>query len=242
MTVTPINIFGEEGQPLAAEAEFTLQQAEPSEMGPADIVDIRVEGGTVKDSSPNAYEVVRKGTVTLTETPKGLAMEFTGSGNYAVSGVRNHYAALEDGFTMEVSFQTPADLSGFHSLASNMHAGGFGMDWEDGDFTFSVRVGSAYVGVDCALSPETDYHAVGVFTGNAVKLYVNGILMGETPVGGGLVHPTDNGAKYLCIGADSDASGAGEYPCRGLVYFVRMYSEAATDGQAAYLYQQAAAD
>ena len=74
----------------------------------------------------------------------------------------------------------------------------------------------------------------------SVKLFINGALAGETPVSGSLVHPTDNGAKYLCIGADSDATGAGEYPCKGLVYLVRMYTAAATDGQALYLYEQSA--
>ena len=73
-----------------------------------------------------------------------------------------------------------------------------------------------------------------------MKTYLNGTLMGETPVSGSLVHPTDNGAKYLCIGADSDATGAGEYNYTGLVYLVRMYTAAATEGQALYLYEQSA--
>ncbi|MBO5510645.1 MAG: hypothetical protein J6B24_02835, partial [Clostridia bacterium] len=235
--VTPINIFGDDGPAILADVKYTYS-VESDEMAAADILDIRVEGNTVKDFSPNGYEIVKKGQVTVTETDLGPAMEFSGNGNYAVSGVKNHYTAMESGFTMELYFTTPADLSGFHSVASNMHAGGYGMDWENGIFTFSVRIGGSYLGVDYEMMPETAYHAVGVYTGHSVKLYINGALAGETAVSGSLVHPTDNGAKYLCIGADSDATGAGEYPCKGLVYLVRMYTAVANDGQARYLYEQ----
>lgn len=235
--VTPFNLLGNEGPAILADVEFS-NSVDSAEMPPADILDIRAEGDTVKDFSPNGYEVTRKGEATVTETDLGPAMTFTGNGNYAVSGVKNHYEAMEHGFTMELYFTTPADLSGFHSVASNMHAGGFGMDWENGIFTFSVRIGGSYLGVDYEMMPETAYHVLGVYTGHSVKLYINGALAGETSVSGSLVHPTDNGAKYLCVGADSDATGAGEYPCKALVYLVRMYSATATDGQALYLYEQ----
>lgn len=237
--VTPIGIFGAEGTPLSAEATYESNLT-ADEMPAADILDIRPEGDTVKDFSPNGYEVTKKGTVKITETDRGLAMEFGGNGNFAVSGVKNHYAAMESGFTMEVVFTTPKDMSGFHSIASNMHAGGYGLDIENGILTFSVRVGSSYVGPEIPVEAETTYHMVGVFTGSSVKTYLNGTLMGETPVSGSLVHPTDNGAKYLCIGADSDATGAGEYGYTGFVYLVRMYTAAATEGQALYLYEQSA--
>lgn len=237
--VTPINIFGDEGPAILADVEFTYAVVS-DEMPAADILDLRPEGDTVKDFSPNSHDVTKKGTVKLTETDRGLAMEFTGNGNYAIHSIKDHYAQMESGFTMELLFTTPADLSGFHSIASNMHAGGFGFDWEDGVLTFSARFGGNYLGVDHPIQPDTTYHAVGVYTGHSVKLFINGALAGETPVSGSPVHPTDNGAKYLCIGADSDATGAGEYPCKGLVYLVRMYTVAATDGQAFYLYEQSA--
>ena len=234
--ITPLNIFGFEGPAILTDVEFTYS-VESDEMPAPDILDIRVDGDTVKDFSANAYEVLKKGTVSTVDTEHGKAMKFSGGGNYAVSGVKNHYTDMESGFTMEVYFTTPGDLSGFHSLASNMHAGGYGMDWDNGVFTFSVRIGASYIGVDYDIQPNTTYHAVGVYTGSSVKLYINGALMGETPVSGDLVHPTDNGAKYLCIGADSDATGNGEYACEGTVCFVRMYSKAATDGQALYLFR-----
>ena len=236
--ITPINLFGDEGTPLTVEAKYESKLA-AEEMPSADILDVRPEGDTVKDFSPNGYEVKKKGTVKITETNSGLAMEFNGNSNYSISDIKNHYGEMESGFTMEVIFTTPKDMSGFHSIASNMHAGGYGLDLDNGILTFSVRIGSSYEGPEIPVEAETTYHMVGVFTGSSVKTYLTGTLMGETPVSGALVHPTDNGAKYLCIGADSDATGAGEYGYTGLVYLVRMYSAAATDGQALYLYEQA---
>jgi hypothetical protein len=237
--ITPLNIFGYDGPAILADVDFTYS-AVSDEMPAADILDIRVEGDSVKDFSPNQYEVIKKGSASVADTDFGKAIKLSGNGNYAVSGVKNHYADMESGFTMEVYFTTPEDLSGFHSLVSNMHAGGYGIDWEDGSLTFSVRIGASYLGVDYAIQPNTTYHAVGVYTGSAVKLYINGALAGETSVSGSLVHPTDDGAKYLCIGADSDATGAGEYACKGFIYFVRMYSKAAVDAQALYLFQSLA--
>jgi hypothetical protein len=237
--ITPLNIFGYEGPAILTDIDFTYS-ADSDEMSAADILDIRVDGDTVKDFSTNGYEVIEKGSVATVDTEFGKAMKFSGNGNYAVSGVKNHYADMESGFTMEVRFTTLEDLSGFHSLVSNMHAGGYGMDWDNGAFTFSVRIGTSYLGVDCQIQLDTTYHAVGVYTGSAVKLYINGALVGETPVSGDLVHPTDNGAKYLCIGADSDATSSGEYACEGIIYFVRMYSKAATDNQALFLFRSMA--
>lgn len=236
VSVTPLNIFGMEGPAILSEVEFdNVLVAET--MPQADILDIRVEEDEVKDLSPNAYEVVKKGTVALVNTELGHAMKFNRGGNFAIRGVKEQYPSMENGFTLELYFTTPESLSGFHSIASNKHAGGYGMEWDNGQFEFSLRIGSSYRGVRCEIQPNTTYHAVGVFTGQAVKLYMNGILVGEISVTEKLVHPTDSGAEYLCIGADSDASGAGEYPCDGLVYFVRMYTVAANDGQALYLYE-----
>ncbi len=235
--VTPINIFGDDGTPKTAEIEFTYNVTS-DEMPAADIVDIRVEGNAPVDLSPNGYEIKSKGTTSIVETEFGKGMDFDKKSNFMVQGVKNHYDALAQGFTMEVFFTTGEDITSFQSLVSNMHAGGYGIDWENGQITFSVRIGSSYVGPSAPIETNTTYHLVGVFNGVKVSLYLNGVLMGQTDVNGNMLHPTDAGAEYLCIGADSDASGAGEYHIDATVYLVRMYSAAATDGQALYLYEE----
>ncbi len=235
--ITAHGILGEVGQTLSTEFRFEYQ-ATPVEMSAADILDIRVTADGPVDQSPNGYNIEKKGNPAIVETNQGFGMDFNQNGNYKISSIQNHYTALERGFTMEIWFTTGDDLGIFQSLVSNMHAGGFGVDWEYGKITFSVRIGDSYIGPSASIEENTTYHLVGVFTGSEVKLYLNGILMGETPVNGSLVHPTDNGAKYLCIGADSDATGAGEYPIDATVYLVRMYTAVATDENAAYLYEQ----
>ncbi len=237
--ITPVGMLGEIGQTLSANFRFEYKVA-AVEMPAADIVDIRATADGPVDQSPNAYGITVKGSPSVTETEQGIGMDFNQNGNYAISDIKNHYTALEQGFTMEVYFTTGDDLATFQSLVSNMHAGGFGVDWEYGQITFSVRIGGSYVGPSAPIEANTTYHLVGVYTGSAVKLYLNGTLVGETAVSGTLTHPTDNGAKYLCIGADSDATGAGEYPIDATVYLVRMYTTIATDGNAVYLYEQIA--
>ena len=48
---------------------------------------------------------------------------------------------------------------------------------------------------------------------------------------------TDAGAQYLCIGADSDASGKGENFFLGKIKRVSIYSDPLTAGNALYLFQ-----
>ncbi len=237
--VTPINLFGAEGTPLEREVAFTYEVI-AKDMPAADIVDIRVEGDEPIDVSPNAYAVQKKGNTDIVETEFGKGMDFNKHSNYMVREIKNHYKTMAEGFTMEVYFTTGDDVNTFQSLVSNMHAGGYGADWEDGRIYFRVRIGSAYVGPSAAVEENTTYHMVGVFDGSFVRLYLNGVLMGETAVSGPMVHPTDSGAEYLCIGADSDATGAGEYPIDATVYLVRMYSEIANESQALYLYEKVA--
>ena len=234
--VTPVNIFGDDGTPQTAEVEFSYNVTS-GEMPVADIVDIRVEGNTPVDHSVNGYEVTSKGTTPIVETEYGKGMDFNKNTNFMVRGVQNHYNAMAQGFTMEILFTTGEDITSFQSLVSNMHAGGYGVDWENGKITFSVRIGSSYVGPSADIETNTTYHLVGVFSVGKVSLYLNGVLMGQTEVNGNMLHPTDAGAEYLCIGADSDATGTGEYPIDATVYLVRMYTAVASDGQALYLYE-----
>ena len=235
--LTPVGMLGETGETVTVAFSFTYQ-VESAQMPAADILDIRITSDGPVDSSLNAYEIVAKGSTAIVETEYGTGLDFNKQSNYKISGITNHYIALEKGFTMEVYFTTGEDITTFQSLVSNMHAGGFGVDWEKGELTFSVRVGGSYVGPSVPIESNTTYHIVGVYTGKRVLLYVNGALAGDQTVSGTLNHPTDNGAKYLCIGADSDATGNGEYPIDATVYLVRMYTDVATEGQALYLYEQ----
>ena len=57
------------------------------------------------------------------------------------------------------------------------------------------------------------------------------------PLEGDMKFPTHDGAKYLCIGADSDASGKGEYFFKGMIKSVGIYSTALTAGNVLYLYE-----
>lgn len=70
-------------------------------------------------------------------------------------------------------------------------------------------------------------------------LYVNGELVGTAAIASGATFglPTVDGAKYLCIGADSNATGTGETFYKGSIYQVSVYSTVISYENVLYLYQ-----
>ncbi len=237
-TLTPVSMLGIEGAPLTATLELIASMT-PSEMPAPDLFSLSIRDGSPVDVSPHAYPISSKGSPAVGVGDGGEGLIFRKNGNYKVPGFKENYSVLSTGFTMEVYFTTGSDLTTFQSLASNMHAGGFGFDWEGEKLQFSVRTGSSYVGVKAPIEANTTYHAVGVFDPGQkrISLYLNGIFMGDTAVGGSFVKPTDAGAQYLCLGADSDATGNGEYPVEATLYKVNLYSRPAAAEQALWLWQ-----
>ena len=235
--VTPKALLGQTGEALTSEFTFKANEVivTPEEMGKADIFDLAIQDGAPVDVSPNGMSFEKIGSVTVGDH----ALSFNGGGNYKVPDFKNHYGKLENGFTIELFFATGDDVTTYTNPVANFHAGGFGYAVDGGRLCFDVRLGGVYVGTAAPIEPNTTYHSVAVYDHEAgnLSLYLNGKLV-DTASGKGMTHPTDPGAMYLCIGADSDASGQGEYPFTGDVFHVRLYDSVASAGQALWLYQQ----
>ncbi len=234
--ITPVSLFGVKG--TALKGTCTLEEApsvEPVEMSKADIFDLAIRDGQPVDASPNALDIQTIGTPGV----EGNALVFNGSGNYKVPGIKEHYAALADGFTAEIQLTVGNRVNGYSNPAANFHAGGFGYAVDAGKLTFQVRLDGVYVTVAAPIEANTTYHAVAVYNSELglLALYLNGQLV-DTAEGQNMTHPTDNGAKYLCLGADSDASGQGESPYTGSLQIFRLYDTPASAGEALWLYQQ----
>ncbi len=238
LRVTPLSVFGEEGKPYETSFTFhaTLPPVEPSEMSAPDIFDLSVRDGKPVDISPNAMPI----TVLGSPTVEGTDHSFNKDGNYKVTGIKQHYKELQDGFTMEIYLTTGKDISAYQNPAANYHAGGFGMEIEALTARFSIHIGGKYVKLYADIEPNTTYHFVSVYdpANQEIRFYTNGILSDSCKVTVSMGLPTDPGAEYLCIGADSDASGRGEYPYEGTVHAFRLYGEPATDGNAVWLWEQ----
>ncbi|MCQ2430688.1 MAG: hypothetical protein MJ192_10205 [Clostridia bacterium] len=232
--VTAVNFFVKQSEPLTVKVT-TAEPTEAEAVGPADIFDLQLTD-TWTDVSPAGLALQKIGTVRIEERDGQPALVF-GGGNLKAPGIKDYYNTLGLGFTMELDV-TVGQKTAFNSLMSNMHAGGFGFEIEGNQLDFSVYVGS-YQGVAVKVAPGDRLHLVATYDGSVLTLYVNGELTDRKTVGKIKSFATDNGAKYLCLGADSDASGQGEYPTDSVIYAARIWSEPITEGQAMYLFAEA---
>ncbi len=238
LRVTPISILGDEGE--AGEVTFTYvfsapDPAEPIPMTSGLLFDLAIVDGAPVDRSENALPFTTVGTPAV----EGNELVFSKNGNYKIPGIKDHYSALTDGFTLEARFTTGSDIQTYQNPVANFHAGGFGINVTEGSMVCAIHSGSGYVNLKTDLSPNTTYHVVLTFDAAAksATLYVNGQYI-ESAIVEKMKLPTEPSAQYLCIGADSDASGKGEYLFGGRVSLVRLYRDPATDGNALWLWQQ----
>ena len=61
--------------------------------------------------------------------------------------------------------------------------------------------------------------------------------MASAPLNGTITFPKAEGAKYLCLGGDSNSAGTGEALGNVTIYRTSIYSKALTRGEVAYLFQ-----
>ncbi|WP_191375940.1 LamG-like jellyroll fold domain-containing protein [Thomasclavelia spiroformis] len=84
------------------------------------------------------------------------------------------------------------------------------------------------------------YHIVGVVDGKEVKLYVNGQLQSTvTAPNPGIKYPSSSGAWNMVLGADSDSSNGAQAYTNADLSFARIYSNALSDDDIAYLSDKA---
>ncbi len=238
LRVTPISMLGDEGK--SAETNFTFvfstpdPDIDPEEMGQADIFALSVKDGKPVDTA-GGMSVTEIGTTTIS----GTTHTFNGSSNYKIPGIADHYASLQDGFTLEICLTTGGDINTLQAPVANFHAGGFGTEIVDGQLRFGVHLGGSYQWVHTTVEANTTYHITAVYdkAAGATRLYVDGKLVDSKAVSGQMGLP---GAQYLGIGADSGLEPSvadGENHFTGAIDAVRIYNTPATDGNALWLYR-----
>ena len=239
LRITPIGIFGQLGSPVVQWISTGTENATPPDpvaIGAPDLLDVKVVNGQVADVSPNAYIPEFLGTVTV----DGNSFSFSNNGNLKFADFKNHYDTIADGFSMVASICTGSDITTAQNFISNQHAGGFGLQLSGGELHFRVYLNGGYVTAKAKIKANTSYHVVGVYDPTVgLSLYINGTLMSITTVSSGATfgHPTVEGAQYLCVGADSDATGAGEAFYKGSISNAAVYSTSLSYENVVYLYQ-----
>ena len=238
VTILPISILGEEGDPIRASFVWPGEAFDPNRIPTADILNLSVQGDTVVDASDNHYTITSIGSAEIANDQ----ITFQKEGCVKVVGIDQHYPAMQEGFSIEMTLTTGSDVQSFQCPLSDQHSGGFGFVISGSSLRFKVHDPDSYAEVIAGIQPNTTYHVVGVFDGSFISIYVNGILAASATVNGEMKLPTMESARYLSIGSDSNSTGTGEHFSDAIISSVRIYSAVLLDSQVSLLADSAMAN
>lgn len=147
--------------------------------------------------APPAFDVARG---------RGPECVLSLDGRGACLWLEDRHVDLPDGpFTVE-AWMCARDLEGRRALLSKAETSEFGLFVSDGKPAFSVHLDGSYASVSAAepaLRTGEWQHVAGVFDGKAVRLYVDGVLVGRADAKG---KRTRHGHPFY-VGADTDGHG-----------------------------------
>ena len=173
------------------------------------------------------------------ELHKNIA-KFDGSSAYLYPFNQEKYQKINRTVTMECMVKFNSIPSGEHDIFSNQQSGGIGLGLDNGKLTFFAHVGGSYRQLVSTVKVGQWYHIVGVVDGKEVKLYVNGQLQSTvTAPNPGIKYPSSSGAWNMVLGADSDSSNGAQAYTNADLSFARIYSNALSDDDIAYLSDKA---
>lgn len=213
----------------------------------ADMLNVDFTNGTAVDTSATANSLQTFGSPVIqnnSEMGKNIAA-FNGSYDaymYPFDDVK--YSKMSAGVTIESVFcYDTIPSSGEYDMFSNQQSGGIGLGLENGRLQFFCNVnktegGHGYVQPNAAIQAGKWYHAVGVFDGENVKLYLNGELVSSMAADGSTIHWPTGGAKNFVIGGDSGSNNDVSSFSNGSVSLARLYSQGMTDAEVKALYEQ----
>lgn len=238
--VTAINPFQKEStQKLTAklQTKTSLTEEELQKEAPkADLLDVSFEDGTAKDVSEKAHTVKTIGTPVIEkeESIGKNAAYFDGSSAFAFAFDEAEYKQLQQGYTMECMMQLDSKGNPFSDQESA--GAGFELNSDEKTLEFWSRHGSGYVKPTTQIDKTKWVHAIAVYDGENLKLYVNGKLKDiKTTNKNAWVIPAE-GARYFFVGGDTNKTGGLQNPMKGKVSAARIYSRALSIGEITKLY------
>lgn len=224
----------------------------------ADLLDIVFNSdGTATDISPAKSEIVPVGEPKIVQSA-ALGMNVychtnnswggTASTGFKVFPSDAMFAGIEDGLTIEVLtrpyWEGDVVPGSWATVAGMEQGGGFGMLVYGSQWDFEAHVGGGYQDVYSGFAPVKSewVHLIGVWSQeeSMINLYVDGILVGSIPGGGGYGQP---GAPSIWFGIGGDLSSSGDIEAsyNGDIALVRLYDKPVNSSQAALLYKNAKA-
>ncbi|WP_051266611.1 LamG-like jellyroll fold domain-containing protein [Nakamurella lactea] len=180
----------------------------------ADVLDIGFADGVAHDAAQNiaskAWGAPSFDTdQSLRAAPTGI-LRVDGVDD-AVSFEVDPWSTLATGFTVECVFRVDAALpvSGEHDLCSDKESGGFSIYLNGSNLGTMAHIGGAYKSVTTPVKSGRWYHALSVWDGNALTLYVNGAAAASTPAAGALQPPAASSRRFV-VGGDAAPAGVGQ--------------------------------
>ncbi|MBT5532817.1 LamG domain-containing protein, partial [Candidatus Poribacteria bacterium] len=182
-------------------------------------------GNTASDRTGNGHDGELVGKPEWVEGPFGSALRFDDAGEYVLVP---HDDALNftDAVTVAAFFNPDGDLTSRRLLVKN-------------DSFFVIFDFGVTTSIDFLVKPNNDfaesstadwtvgtwYHFAGTFDGDTLRVYVDGVLEGESETG----TPIAPSTLDLWIGADDFGRATDAFP--GVIDEVRLYDRALDEGE-----------
>jgi hypothetical protein len=184
---------------------------------PGDVMEVRFDGGAISDAA-GRHSFSGSGSGVAYDDELGrYAAKFTGSAGavWYTAVTDSDYSLINNGVALEIVFMADAGLSagGEKTIVGNMNNAGTGISMYPHEDSFDLDLwvhasGGYKVPRVYGLSYGEWYHAVGVYDGSAVILYLNGAEADRVSgVSGNITTPTGgifgfNSSRFYVIGAD----------------------------------------
>ncbi|MFD0788160.1 LamG-like jellyroll fold domain-containing protein, partial [Micromonospora azadirachtae] len=171
----------------------------------ADVLDVAFTGGTATDRAQSLTPTTWGAPSYTTDATVGHDILKVDGVDDAVSfDFADQWGRFSTGFAIECVFRvdTTMPVSGEKDLCSDKEGGGFSVYVNGGNLGTMAHIGGGYKSVLTPITGNRWYHAVSVWDGQTLRLYLNGQLAGSTAAGGALTPPAATAHRFV-IGADA---------------------------------------
>ncbi|MFE9653221.1 LamG-like jellyroll fold domain-containing protein [Micromonospora sp. NPDC006431] len=228
------------GLAMAGGALMMPAQAAPTSAATvpaADVLDVAFTGGATTDRAQGLAPTTWGAPSYTTDAAFGHDLLKVDGVDDAVSfDFTDQWSRFSTGFAIECVFRvdTTMPVSGEKDLCSDKEAGGFSVYVNAGNLGTMAHIGGGYKSVLTPISGNRWYHAVSVWDGQTLSLYLNGQLAGSATATGALTPPASTSRRFV-IGADAAPSGIGQVAPPASFAASKVWSRALTAAQAAEL-------
>ncbi len=220
-------VSADQAAALAAEWDTSL------EVPAADVLDVDFADGTPTDRAQNLPARTYGNPTIDTDSALGRPVgTFDGSDDAYGYPFADQWPKISGAVTIECTFRydDPLPAGAEKDLCSDKEAGGYSIVIYGDKLTFAAHVGGGYKNAGVQIQPGRWYHAVGVWNGSSIKLYVDGVLAAETPAAGALTLPSATARNFL-VGADAGNNGVAQFYAHSRIANARVFSQALTESQ-----------